>query len=154
MPMLSLLRLVVALLLIMTLAACQTLGRTGLVRSTVTADLTPVVADAIAGDMAGRLAEQIGPGNTTLALTLDGSVFGQAIEASLKGRGYAIVTDHKTGSAATVPLAYVVDEFEGNLLVRMSTPAVELTRMYKASATGAEPVSPLSLLARSGEATP
>ena len=153
MPLLSLVGRVAALLLIITLAACQTLGGTGLVRSTVTAELAPVVADAIAADMAGRLTEQIGPGNATLALTLDGSVFGQALEASLRGRGYAIVTDHKTGSTATVPLAYVVDDFEGSLLVRISTPAVELTRMYNASATGAEPVSPLSLLVRSGQTT-
>jgi hypothetical protein len=113
-----------------------------------------VVADAIAADMAGRLAEQIGPGNTTLGLTLDGSVFGQVLEASLRSRGYAIVTDHGTGDTAIVPLAYVVDDFEGSLLVRLSTPTLELTRVYKASATGAEPVSPLSLLARSGEAIP
>jgi hypothetical protein len=154
MQMLAPLGRIAALLLTITLAACQTLGDTGLVRSTVTTDLTPVVADAIAADMAGRLAEQIGPGNTTLGLTLDGSVFGQVLEASLKSRGYAIVTDHETGDTAILPLAYVVDDFEGSLLVRLSTPALELTRVYKASATGAEPVSPLSLLARSGESIP
>lgn len=139
------------LLLVITLGACQTLGGAGLVRSTVTTDLTPVVADAIASDMAGRLAEQIGPGNTTIALGLDGSAFGKAIEASLKGRGYAIVTDQAAGNTATVPLAYVVDDFEGSVLVRMSTPAVELTRMYQVSVTGAEPISPLSVMARRGD---
>lgn len=152
--MLSPLGRVTALLVIVTLAGCQTLGDTPLVRSTVTTELTPVVADAIVADMSGRLSEQIGPGNTTFALTPDGSIFGRTLEASLRGRGYAIVTDHQTGDTAIVPLAYVVDEFEGSLLVRLSTPAMELTRMYRASATGAEPVSPLSLLVRSGEALP
>lgn len=153
MPMLSPLARIAALLLVVALGACQTLGGAGLVKSTVTTGLTPVVADAIANDMAGRLAEQIGPGNATLALTLDGSAFGQALETSLKGRGYAIVTDQQAGNAVTVPLAYVVDNFEGSVLVRLSTPAIELTRMYKVSATGAGPVSPLSVMARGGEAT-
>lgn len=142
-----------ALLLLVTLAACQTLGGAGLVTSTVTTELTPEAADAIAGDMAGRLAEQIGPGKTTIALTLDGSMFGQALEASLRGRGYGIVTDQKAGDTAKVPLAYVVDDFEGRVLVRVSTTAVELTRMYEVSGTGAAPVSPLSVMARSGGET-
>jgi hypothetical protein len=143
-----------ALLLIITLAACQTLGGAGLVTSTVTTALTQEAAGAIADDMVGHLADQVGPGNTTIALALDGSLFGQALEASLKGRGYAIVTDQKAGNTATVPLAYVVDDFEGNVLVRMSTAAIDLTRMYKVSATGAEPISPLSVMARSGDETP
>ena len=145
---------IAALLLVMTLGACQTVGRAGLVKSTVTTELAAGMADAIASDMAGRLAEQVGPGNTTLSLTLDGSAFGQALEAALKGRGYAIVTEQKTGNSKTVPLAYVVDEFEGSVLVRVSTPAVELTRMYRGSTTGAEPVSPLSVMVRGGEASP
>jgi hypothetical protein len=139
------------LLLVMALGGCQTLGGARLVTSTVTTDLTPVMANIIADDMAGHLAEQIGPGDTTIALRLDGTAFGKAFEASLKGQGYAIVTDQETGNAAVVPLAYVVDAFESSVLVRISTPAVELTRMYKVLATGAEPVSPLSVMARSGE---
>ncbi|HTN60518.1 MAG TPA: conjugal transfer protein TrbH [Devosia sp.] len=143
-----------ALLLIITLAACQTLGGAGLVTSTVTTALAQEAAGAIADDMVGQLADQVGPGNTTIALALDGSVFGQALEASLKGRGYAIVTDQKAGNTATVPLAYVVDDFEGNVLVRMSTAAIDLTQIYKVSETGAEPISPLSVMARSGDETP
>lgn len=150
MPVLSVLGRIAALLLVVTLGACQSLGGAGLVTSTVTTDLTPVAADAIASDMAARLAEQTGPGDTTIALTLDGSAFGQALERSLKGQGYAIVTDQKAGNTATVPLAYVVDDFESSVLVRISTPAVDLTRMYR----GAEPVSPLSVMAHSREGTP
>jgi hypothetical protein len=154
MPMLSLLgRLLSALVLAGTLAACQTLGGTGLVASTVTMELTPEAATSIAGDMVGPFAEQVGPGNTTIVLTPDGSVFGQALEASLKGWGYAIVTDQQTQGTATVPLAYVVDAFEGSVLVRLSTRTVDITRMYKLSATGAEPTSPISVMQRASGGT-
>ncbi len=141
-------RILGALLLATSLAACQTLGGTGLVASTVTTELTPDAATSIAGDMVGRFAEQVGPGNTTIMLTPDGSVFGQALEASLKGWGYAIVTDQQTNGTPTVPLAYVVDAFEGSVLVRLSTRNVDITRMYKLSATGAEPISPVSVMQR------
>jgi hypothetical protein len=146
-------RLVSALFLTASLAACQTLGGTGLVASTVTTELTPEAANAIAGDVVGKFAEQVGPGNTTIALTPDGSAFGQALESSLKGWGYAIVTDQQTKGMATVPLAYVVDAFEGSVMVRLSTRCVDVTRMYKVTATGAEPVSPVSVLQRSPGAT-
>ena len=138
------------LVLAVALAGCQTLGGSGLVASTVTTELTPEAATSIAGDMVGRFAEQVGPGTTTIVLTPDGSVFGQALEASLKGWGYAIVTDQQTKGTATVPLAYVVDAFEGSVLVRLSTKAVDITRMYKLSATGAEPTSPISVMQRGG----
>lgn len=141
-------RILSALLLAISVAACQTLGGTALVASTVTTELTPEAATSIAGDMVGRFAEQVGPGNTTIMLTPDGSVFGQALEASLKGWGYAIVTDQQTKGTPTVPLAYVVDAFEGSVLVRLSTRSVDITRMYKLSATGAEPVSPVSVMQR------
>lgn len=134
-----------------TLAACQTLGGSGLVASTVTAELTPEAAGMIAGDMVGRFAEQVGPGATTIALTSDGSVFGQSLEASLKGWGYAIITDQAAKGTETVPLAYVVDEFEGSVLVRLSTRSVDLTRMYKLGADGAEPTSPVSIMQHGAE---
>lgn len=146
-------RILAAMFFAVTLAACTTLGGTGLVASTVTAELTPEAATAIAGDMVGRLAEQVGPGSTTVALTPDGSVFGQALEASLKEWGYAIVTDQQTKRTTTVPLAYVVDAFEGSVLVRLSSSTVDITRMYKLSATGAEPTSPVSVMQRGQGAT-
>ena len=139
-------RFLVGLALASTLAACQTLGGTGLVTSKVTADLTPEAAGMIAGDMVGRFAEQVGPGATTIALTSDGSVFGQSLEASLKGWGYAIITDQVAKGTETVPLVYVVDEFEGSVLVRLSTKSVDLTRMYKLGADGAVPTSPASVM--------
>lgn len=130
------------------LAGCQTLGGAGLVQSSATAQLTPEAATSIAGEMVGRLAEQVGPGSTTIQLKPDGSVFGQALEASLRGWGYAVATDQATDGAITVALAYVVDDFEGSILVRLSTHTMDLTRVYRLSAEGATPVSPLSIMQR------
>lgn len=138
-------RFIVLLACMVLLTACQTLGQAGLVQSTVTTELTPDAASTIANDMVGRLAEQVGPGSSTISLTPDGSAFSQALEASLQKWGYAVVTDQKTDNASLVGLAYVVDDFEGSVLVRISTLSFDLTRMYKISAEGATPVSPLAI---------
>ena len=150
----SFFRLMVLVAGVSTLAACQTMSGTGLVTSEVTAELTPESASAISEDMVAKLAEQIGPGSTTIALRSDGSVFGAALEASLRSWGYAVVTDQETGEAITEPLAYVADPFEGGVLVRLSTRKAELTRMYMVTAEGAVPASPLSVMQRGpGETT-
>lgn len=128
------------------LAGCQTFGGTGLVASSAYAELTPEAANAIAGDLVGRLAEHIGPGTSTIQLRPDGSAFGLALETSLKGWGYAVVTDQTAESGNLVPLAYVVDPFEGSVLARISTSAMNLTRVYQVTATGATPTSPLSVM--------
>ncbi|SON58483.1 conjugal transfer protein TrbH (plasmid) [Hartmannibacter diazotrophicus] len=141
-------RLPTAILCLVLLAACQTTGRPGLIKSEVTAELTPEAASAIAQDMGGKLAEQIGPGNTTIALRENDTVFGPTLEASLRGRGYAVVTDQATEGAAVEPLAYTIDPFEGGVLVRLSASRIELTRVYTLNGTGATPASPLSVMQR------
>lgn len=138
-------RLIAAIILAGLLSACQTLGQAGLIQSTVTAQLSPEAASGIAGDMVGRLAGQADPGGTTIRFTPDGSVFGQALQASLQDWGYAVITDQKTDDTNILALAYTVDEFEGAVLVRLSTLRFDLTRMYKPGAEGATPVSPLSI---------
>lgn len=145
-----LLRLVVFALCAALLAGCQTLGGAGLVPSSATAQLTPEAASSIAGDMVGRFVEQVGPGTTTIQLEPDGSIFGAALESSLKGWGYAVATDQVTEGTNTVGLAYVVDAFEGSILVRLSTQTLDLTRMYQLGGEGATPVSPLSIMQRDG----
>ncbi|RWB23288.1 MAG: hypothetical protein EOQ42_36235, partial [Mesorhizobium sp.] len=108
---------------------CQSLGPGGLVSSNAPADISGPAASSIAGDMVSRLAEHVGPGSGTIALRQDGTPFGQALESALKGSGYAVVTDQKTDSGTTiVPLAYVVEPFEGQVLARLSTSGVELGR--------------------------
>ncbi|AYM14979.1 MULTISPECIES: conjugal transfer protein TrbH [Rhizobium/Agrobacterium group] len=131
------------------LSGCQSLGTDGLTTSNAPAEISGPAASAIAGDMVSRLAEQIGPGTATVSLKQDSSPFGQALEAALKGWGYAVVTDQKIdGATRTVPLAYVVIPFEGQVLARLSTNSVELGRAYTVTTTGAQPASALSVMKR------
>jgi len=131
------------------LSGCQSTGTEGLVSSTAPPEISGPAASAIAGDMVSRLAEQIGPGKATVALKTDTSPYGQALEAALKGWGYAVVTDQKTDSGATViPLAYVILADDGQVLARLSTNSIELGRAYSVTAGGATPTSALSLMRR------
>ncbi|MCF1475286.1 conjugal transfer protein TrbH (plasmid) [Agrobacterium vitis] len=131
------------------LSGCQSTEANGLVPSSAPPEISGQAASAIAGDMVSRLAEQIGPGKATVALKADASPFGQALEATLKGWGYAIVTDQKTDSGtAVIPLSYVIVPFDGQVLARLSTNSVELGRAYTVSANGATPASALSLMRR------
>lgn len=127
------------------LAACQTLGGSGLIVSTVTAELTTAVATSIAGDMVGKLGTHIGPGGTTIRLRGDGSAFGIALEQSLRSAGYAVVGDQHTSGTKTLELAYAVDSFEGSIMVRLSTVGIDLTRLYKLEGDMAIPTSPVSV---------
>lgn len=141
--------LVAACVLAFVLSGCQSVGTDGLTASNASAEISGPAASVIAGDMVSRLAEQLGPGSATVSLKQDGSPFGQALEAALKGWGYAVVTDQKTdGATRTVPLAYVVTPFEGQILVRLTTNGIELGRAYTTTTTGAQPASALSVMRR------
>lgn len=131
------------------LSGCQSMDTESLVTSSAPPEISGAAANAIAGDMVSRLAEQIGPGKATVALKSDKSLFGQALEAALKGWGYAVVTDQKTDPGTKViPLAYVISSIDGQVLARLSTGNVELGRAYTASAGGATPASALTLMRR------
>ena len=135
--------------LALVLSGCQSVGTAGLTASNAPAEISGPAASAIAGDMVSRLAEQIGPGSATVSLKQDSSPFGKALETALKGWGYAVVTDQKTdGATRTVPLAYVVTPFDGQILARLSTNSVELGRAYTVTAVGAQPASVLSVMRR------
>lgn len=101
-------------------------------------------------DMVGQLAEHAGPGTTTIALDSDGSVVADALEESLRQSGYAVVTASGKDANDGVPIAYVVDRFEGSVLARVSTPTLDLTRLYRTDRAGASP-SPLSVMQRGAE---
>lgn len=131
------------------LSGCQSMGTDGLVASNAPPEISGAAASAIAGDMVSRLTEQIGPGKATVALKPDVSPFGQALEAALKGWGYAVVTNQKTDSGTKIiRLAYVIVPFDGQVLVRLSTDSVELGRAYTVTPGGATPASALSLMRR------
>lgn len=130
-------------------SGCQTMGTEELVSSSAPPEISGPAASAIAGDMVSRLAEQIGPGKATIALKTDTSPFGQALEAALKGWGYAVVTDQKTdGDATVIPLIYVILAEDSQVLARLSTNSVDLGRAYSVTVSGATPASALSLMRR------
>ncbi|NTA84138.1 conjugal transfer protein TrbH [Agrobacterium tumefaciens] len=135
--------------LAMLLSGCQSMDTGGLTTSAAPPEISGPAAGAIAGDMVSRLAEQIGQGKATVALKQDGSPFGQALEAALKGWGYALVTDQKTDSgSAAIALAYVIVPYDGQVLARLSTSSVEIGRAYTVTTSGATPASALSLMRR------
>jgi len=132
------------------LSSCQTAGD-ALTTSSTPVAVTGPAASAIAGDMASRLAEQIGAagGMTTIKMEKDTSEFASALEAALKGWGYTVVTDSKTAKdVKPVELAYAIEGFDGQVLVQVSTPSIALGRAYTPTAAGAVPASPLSILQR------
>ncbi|NZD54474.1 MULTISPECIES: conjugal transfer protein TrbH [Rhizobium] len=132
------------------LSGCQTADDVLNTSSTPVA-VTGPAASAIAGDMASRLAEQIGPAGatTTIKLEKDTSEFATALEAALKGWGYAVVTDGKVAKDVKPgELAYAIEGFDGQVLVQVSTPSIALGRAYTPTAAGATPASPLSIMQR------
>ncbi|MCZ7448167.1 conjugal transfer protein TrbH [Rhizobium rhizogenes] len=142
-------KLLVIIIIATLLSGCQT-AEDGLTTSSTPVAVTGPAASAIAGDMASRLAEQIGPaGTTTLKMEKDSSDFATALEAALKGWGYTVITDGKVAKdVKPVELAYSIDGIDGQVLARLSTPSVALGRAYTASAAGATPASPLSIMQR------
>lgn len=139
----------VAAAITIAVAGCQSPGAEALVDSNAPPEISGPAASAIAGDMVSRLAEQLGPGTATVALKQDNSPFGRALQAALKGWGYAVVTDQKTdGKTKLVALAYVIAPHDGQMLARLSTPTLEIGRAYSITTTGATPSSPLSVMQR------
>jgi type IV secretion system protein TrbH len=140
---------IAAIIITCILSGCQTSD------GTLTTSSTPIVvtgatASAIAGDMASRLAEQVGPaGTTTLTMDNDSSEYATALEAALKGWGYSVLPDGKVGQdQKAVEVAWSIDSFDGQVLARISTPAIALGRAYTATSAGATPASPLSIMQR------
>lgn len=133
------------------MASCMT-SQNGWFNPTVSVDaanLSPSAAGVVAGDMVAKLSEHVGAGTGTIYLKADNSQFGLALESSLRGWGYAVAeTDQKPTDDAVIPLAYTIDSDAGQIFVRLTTPTVELARTYQATATGASPSSPVSVLTR------
>jgi len=131
------------------LSGCQT-ADDALSTSSTPVTVTGPAASAIAGDMASRLAEQMEPADTTtIKMEKDTSDFALALEAALKGWGYTVITDGKVDkSVKPVELAYSIDGVDGQILARVWTPSVALSRAYTATAAGATPASPLSRMQR------
>lgn len=137
-----------ALLAAVLLSGCQSFDSTSLVTSSAPAELSAPAASAVAGDLVPRLAEQIGQGKATISLKPDGSVFGSALEASLRTWGYAVTTDQNEKDPKVVRLAYVLAPVDGQVLARLSTGSIDIGRVYTTTPAGATPASPLSVMKR------
>ncbi|NKL23579.1 conjugal transfer protein TrbH [Rhizobium leguminosarum] len=132
------------------LSSCRT-ADDALTTSSTPVAVTGPAASAIAGDMASRLAEQIGPAGatTTIKMEKDTSEFATALEAALKGWGYTVVTDGKIAKdVKPIELSYSIEGFDGQVLARLSTSSIALGRTYTPTAAGATPASPLSIMHR------
>ncbi|WP_112828844.1 conjugal transfer protein TrbH [Agrobacterium pusense] len=138
-----------AIIIATVLSGCQTADETLTTNSTPIA-VTGASASAIAGDMASRLAEQVGPAGTTiLKMDKDTSEYAAALEAALKGWGYTVIADGKVAKdQKPVEIAWSIDSFDGQVLARISTPGIALGRAYTATSAGATPASPLSVMQR------
>jgi hypothetical protein len=140
-----------AAVVLICLTGCQT-PTDGLTTSAAPTDLSGPAASAIAGDLAGRFAEQAGSTATPIRLHRDSSDFAAALGAALKGWGYTVVTDDKSAGPASatkpIELAYSLASSDGQVLARLSTDQLELGRAYTVSNGTAAPASPLSLMKR------
>jgi surface antigen len=133
------------------LAGCQTFGIGGSsaqIASIDNAQVSPEAAGVIAEDLVGSLAEVVRPGTGTVVLQPDDSAFAVALEKSLRAWGYAVAIDQKVDDASVIPVAFIIDSFEGSVLARLSTSTVDLGRAYTLTEAGATPTSPLSVLQR------
>lgn len=140
---------IAAIIITSVLSGCQTADET-LTTSSASIAVTGATASAIAGDMASRLAEHAGPaGTTTFKMDKDTSEYAAALEAALKGWGYTVIADGKVGKdQKPIEVAWSIDSFDGQVLARVSTPAIALGRAYTATSAGATPASPLSIMKR------
>lgn len=138
---------IIALLVAIALSSCQATDEALTTESTPSV-ITGPAASAIAGDMASRLAEQMGPAaKVPIKMDKDSSEFSTALEAALKGWGFAVITDGKVDKVVKpIELAYSIDSADGQILARLWTPSVAISRVYVPTAAGADPVSPLSKL--------
>src|SRR6218665_2520980 len=105
-----------AIIITTVLSGCQTADETLTTSSTPIA-VTGATASAIAGDMASRLAEQVGPAGTTiLKMDKDTSEYSAALEAALKGWGYTVIADGKVGKdQKPLEVAWSIDSFDGQV---------------------------------------
>ncbi len=137
--------------IVLGLSGCQ-IATDGLSTTAAPAEITGPAAGAIAGDMAGRFAEQAGSTTTPIKLHKDTSEYSVALEAALKGWGFAVVTDDNNAGAKDsikpVELAYSIAAVDGQVLARLSTDTMSLGRAYSVSNGIATPASPLSLMKR------
>jgi hypothetical protein len=106
-------------------------------------EMTSSAAKAVANDVVLSIKSIVGPPNTPVNLSIDDQNFGIALREAMSKAGYRI-----DGDANTTGMSYSVVNIDGQALVRVTTPNFEFTRAYAFTASGANPVSPVSLMRR------
>lgn len=146
-------KILAVLILVGSVAACATTsgGYFMPTASTDAADLSSPAASAIASDMVDKLAGHVGPDAGTIVIKADDTPFATALAQSLQRKGYAVATGETVLAGNAIPLAYTVGRLDGMVMIRLSTSNLELTRSYAASAAGAAPASPLSIMQHAPE---
>jgi uncharacterized lipoprotein YajG len=143
----NILRRLVAMAMIATLPGCATTGGYFTpVASLDAAQLDPAAANSVATDLVTQLQQHVGAGTGTIALKTDQSAFALALEQQLRARGYAV--DPEAKGAESIPMAFTLDLGDGQVMARLSTSSVELTRFYSVSGGAAVPSGPVSVLSR------
>jgi hypothetical protein len=115
-------------------------------------ELSAPAAGAIAGDLSGRFAEQAGSISKSLKLRGNETGFAMVLETALKGWGYKMAGGDNPSADKNDPksleLTYSLARGDGQVLARLSTDTITVSRIYSVTATGATPASPLSLMKR------
>ena len=115
--------------------------------STSSIDLSQSAADTIAADMAGHLARTTGPSKGAIVLGSKETMMSKALETNLRALGFAI--DPSAKSPDAIALGYTITGDQEQIFVRITTPTLELARVYAATPLGVDRVTPLSILRRS-----
>ena len=131
------------------LSSCQTDTGTEAMHGPNSISLSESAMAAISGDMVSRLAEQLAPGTVPLRLDDDQSPHKVTWQSALRSAGYAISAEPTVPAGKRrLAVTYGIDEFEGQILARLAIGTIEVTRGYTATASGAVPATPLSVITR------
>jgi hypothetical protein len=145
------LKLILLYCLSTSLCSCQS-GPEALTTFDAAPSLSAPAASAIAGDLSGRFAEQAGTVSKTVRMQGDGTPFASSLAAAMQGWGYTVATDNgrpaEKDGPAPVELHYALTNLDGQVLARLSTDTISVSRVYSVTATGATPASPLSMMKR------
>lgn len=115
----ALARLATVACLVLPIAARQTIGTEGLIASSAPAELSSTTADTIARDLAGKFVDHIGPGTGTIVLASTDTAFASSLKPPCGPRAMRSRVMARQGRGALIPLAYVVDRGDGEILVRL-----------------------------------
>lgn len=142
-------RFVVLTQIIAILSACQ-LSTDALKLSSTGKELSKATASAMADDIVGQLAEQIGQSDGTIYFKTKDEAFGQALTKALTDHGYATTIQPGDGKKPSIPLAYNIDEINGQCLVEISLRNIIIARSYSTMTNGAVPASAVSVMRKDG----